>query len=217
MEPKLIAAHLLRVEDSLALDHLTPVPYDRPCPAEDEMPAMLVIPSGRGLSEPHLIVMTDPDRERLPRPSGWITTDIHLVVCARDRRDRPRHAKPGVFVNRGRMGAVARIARRRDGDIVVAQRAGGCELRLRDGRLLTVEGPRIAPATAGIRSSYALYGSAVHCWQTAGISVSTLEQAVVAVGRYVTATAERSVCFLVTGRAEIKLRRSRPMAAWHAA
>lgn len=217
MDSKLIAAHLLRVEDPLTLDHLTPVPDDRTYPTEDERPAMLVIPSGRGLSEPHLIVMTDPDRERLPRPSGWITTDIHLVACAGDRRDRPRNTKPGVFVNRGRTGALARIARRRDGDIVVAQRAGGCELRLRDGRLLTVDGPRIAPATAGVRSSYALYGSAVHCWQTAGISVSTLEQAVVAVGRYVSATAERSVCFLVTGRAEIKLRRSRPMAAWHAA
>jgi hypothetical protein len=217
VEPKLIAAHLLRVEDSLTLDHLTPVPHERPDPAEDEMPAMLVIPSGRGLSEPHLIVMTDPDRERLPRPSGWITTDIHLVACARDRRDRSRHARPGVFVNRGRTGTIARMARRRDGDIVVAQRSGGCELRLRDGRLLIVEGPRIAPAATGVRSSYALYGSAVHCWQTAGISVSTLEQAVVAVGRYVTTTAERSVRFLVTGRAEIRLRRPRPMAAWHAA
>lgn len=223
MELNLVAAHLLRVEDSLTLDHSPPPPTAAPARgrqpgmAEDEMPAMLVIPSGRGLTEPHLIVMTDPDRQRLARPHGWIITDIHLVVCGRGRRERSRHGRPGVLVNRGRPGVIERVARRRDGDIVVAHRPGGCELRLRDGRLLTVEGPRIGSASAGVASSYAMYGSAVHCWQAAGISVSTLEQAVVAVGRYVTTTAERSVRFLVTGRVELKLHRPRPMAAWHAA
>ena len=223
MELNLVAAHLLRVEDPLTLDH-SPAPTPASAPGDrrpgldwDEMPAMLVIPSGRGLTEPHLIVMTDPDRQRLARPHGWITTDIHLVVCRRSRRERSRHGRPGVIVNRGRPGVIERVARRRDGDIVVVHRPGGCELRLRDGRLLTVEGPRIAPASAGVASSYAMYGSAVHCWQAAGISVSTLEQAVVAVGRYVTATAERSVRFLVTGRAELKLHRPRPMTVWHAA
>ena len=217
MAPNLIAAHLLRIDDSLDLDHSPAAPGDRTRPADDEMPAMLVIPSGRGMSEPHLIVMTDPGRQRLARPTGWITTDIHVVACARDRRGRLRHSRPGVFVDRGRTGLVARLARRRGGDIVVGQRAGGCELRLSDGRLLTVAGPRIAPAPAGLPSSYAMYGSAVHCWQAAGISVSTLEQAVVAVGRYVTATAECSMRFVVTGRAEIRLHRPRPIAAWHAA
>jgi hypothetical protein len=123
---------------------------------------------------------------------------------------------PGVLVSRGR-GPVARIshalARRRVCDVLVGQRGRGCDLRLRDGRLLAVEGPRIG----GGVSSYAMYGSAVHCWQSAGISVSALEEAVVAVGRYVTATAERSAHFLVTGRAEMKLRRPKPTAAWHAA
>lgn len=217
MELNLVAAHLLRVEDSLALDHAPPGTRDRRRPGDDGMPAMLVIPSGRGLAEPHLIVMTDPDRQRLARPAGWITTDIHLVVCGRDRRDRPCHGRAGVLVDRRRTGIVARITRRRAGDIVVGHRVGGCELRLRDGRLLTVAGPRIAPAPSDIASCYAMYGSAVHCWQAAGISVSMLEQAVVAVGRYVAATAERSVHFLVTGRAEITLRRPRPMAAWYAA
>jgi hypothetical protein len=218
VEATLIAAHLLRVEDSLTLDH--PLPGARP--DTDEMPAMLVIPSGRGLTEPHLVVMTDPDRQRLPRPAGWITTDIHLVVCARNRRDRAYHDQPGVLVNRGAGDLVARftraLGRRRGCDVMVGHRFGGCELRLRDGRLLAVEGPRIAPAAAAVVSSYAMYGSAVHCWQSAGISVSALEEAAVAVGRYVTETAERSARFLVTGRAEMKLRRPSPMtAAWHAA
>lgn len=217
MEVNLTAAHLLRVEDSLVLDHSPAEPRDRPEPAHDEMPAVLVIPSGRGITEPHLIVMTDPDRQRLPRPAGWITTDIHLVVHGRGRRDHPRHGRPGVLVNRGRIGVIERLTRSRNGDIVVGYRSGGCELRLRDGRLLTVEGPRITPAAGGVASSYAMYGSAVHCWQAAGISVSALEQAVVAVGRYVTVTAERSMHFLVTGRAELKLHRPRPMMAWHAA
>jgi hypothetical protein len=216
VETSLIAAHLLRVEDSLALDHLPPdgrAAY-RPARPEAEMPGMLVIPSGRGLSEPHLVVMTDPDRHRLPRPAGWITTDIHLVVCARNRHDRPAPAVPGVFVRRGLRDLIAR----RRGDVVVGHRTGGCDLRLRDGRLLAVAGPRIAPASAGIGSCYAMYGSAVHCWQTAGISMTALDEAVVAVGRYVAATAGRPAHFLVTGRAEMKLRRPKPMtAAFHAA
>jgi hypothetical protein len=222
VEATLIAAHLLRVEDSLTLDHPLPGSRTTARSSDDEMPAMLVIPSGRGLTEPHLIVMTDPDRHRLPRPAGWITTDIHLVVCARNRRDRAYHDRPGVLVNRGHGDLIARIARafgRRIGcDVAVGRRFGGCDLRLRDGRLLAVEGPRIAPAAAGVVSSYAMYGSAVHCWQSAGISVSALEQAAVAVGRYVTESAERSARFLVTGRAEMRLRRPNPMtAAWHAA
>lgn len=217
MEATLIAAHLLRVEDSLTLDH--PEPGSR---TDDGMPAMLVIPSGRGLTEPHLVVMTDPDRHRLPRPTGWITTDIHLVAGARNRRDPAYHDQPGVLVNRGHGDLIARIARafgRRCGcDVMVGHRFGGCDLRLRDGRLLAVEGPRIAPAAAGVVSSYAMYGSAVHCWQSAGISLSALEEAAVAVGRYVTGSAERSARFLVTGRAEMRLRRPSPMtAAWHAA
>ncbi len=219
MEANLVAAHLLRVEDSLTLDHS---PRAADLAREDEMPAMLVIPSGRGLTEPHVVVMTDPDLHRLPRPAGWITTDLHLVVCARGRRGRAYHEPPGVLVNRGRAGLVARVTRafgrRHACDVAVGHRCGGCELRLRDGRLLAVAGPRIAPATAGVLSSYAMYGSAVHCWQSAGISVSALEEAAVAVGRYVTATAGRSPRFLVTGRAEIKLRRPKPMtAAWYAA
>ena len=221
MEAHLIAAHLLRVEDSLPLDHLPPDGRAgfRPARSEPDKPGMLVIPSGRGLSEPHLVVMTDPDRHRLPRTAGWITTDIHLVVCARSRRYRTTPAEPGVFVRWGRSDFVTRLlARRRDGDVVVGHRTGGCDLRLRDGRLLAVEGPRIAPATAGVTSFYAMYGSAVHCWQEAGISVAVLHKAVVAVGRYVTASAERPAHFLVTGRAEMKLRRPKPMtAAWHAA
>jgi hypothetical protein len=212
----LIATHLLRV-DSLTLDHAPPARHGGPRPAGDEMPAMLVIPAGRGLNEPHLIVMTVPGRQRLGRPSGWITTDVHLVVCEPSRRELTRQGRPGVFVSRRRTGLITRLARHRDGDIVVRRRAGGCELRLRDGRRLTVEGPAIAPMTAGVPPSYAMYASAVHCWQTAGISVSALEQAVVAVGRYASATAERSARFLVTGRAEIRLRRLRSIAAWHAA
>jgi hypothetical protein len=221
VETNVIAAHLLRVEGSLALDHPPARARGSHRIAGCEMPAMLVIPVGLGLTEPHLVVMTDPDRHRLPRPTGWITTDVHLVVCPRDRRTAERQDMPGVLVSRGR-GPVARIsralARRRACDVLVGQRSGGCDLRLRDGRLLAVEGPRIAPAAAGVVSSYAMYGSAVHCWQSAGISVSALEEAVVAVGRYVSATAERSAHFLVTGRAEMKLRRPQPMtAAWHAA
>jgi hypothetical protein len=62
-----------------------------------------------------------------------------------------------------------------------------------------------------------MYGSVVHCWQSAGISVSALEEAIVAVGRHITATAERSAHFLVTGRAEMTLRHPRSMTARHAA
>lgn len=210
MESNLVAAHLLRIEDSLALDHLPPGART----AGEEMPAVLVIPCGRRLTEPYLVVLTDPDRHRLPRPSGWVTTDVHLVACAEDRP--ARRDRPGVFVSHGTR--LSRIfGRRRGCDVVVGHRRGGCVLRLRDGRLLAVDGPRIVPAAPEVRSSYAMYGSAVHCWQSAGISVSALEEAVVAVGRYVTFRAERSARFLVTGRAEMRIR-PRPMtAAWRAA
>lgn len=221
MEANLIAAHLLRVEDSLALDHL-PAAGRASCRSvrdEADMPGMLVIPSGRGLPEPHLVVMTDPDRHRLLRPAGLITTDIHLVVCAQGRGGRAAPTNPGVCVRRGRGDFVDRLlSRRHGGDVVVGHRMGGCDLRLRDGRLLAVEGPRIRPAATGVGSAYAMYGSAVHCWQAAGISVTALDEAVVAVGRYVAAAAERSAHFLVLGRAEMKLRRPKPIkAAWHAA
>lgn len=216
MEATLIAAHLLRVEHSLTLDHSPVEPRAADRPDDEEMPAMLVIPSGRRLTEPHVIVMTDPNRHQLPRPAGWVATDVHLVAWARDRGERAYQPRPDVLVNRGRGELIAGLARafahRRDCEVTVGRRTGGCTLRLRDGRLLAVAGPRVASA-AGVASSYAMYGSAVHCWQSAGISITALEEAAVAVGRYVTATTERPARFLVTGRAEIRLRRPHPMMA----
>jgi hypothetical protein len=196
----LVAAHLLRVEDPLPLDH----PGAGRPNGELEMPAVLIIPCGSGPNEPHLIVLTDPGRHQLPRPAGWISTDVHQVVSADFRRScaliRP-------------YGGIARmLGGPRGGDVVVCHKAQGCSLRLREGWLVAVDGPRIVPAAAGV-SAYALYGSAVHCWQSAGIPVPALENAVVAVGRYVASTAGRPMRFLVTGRAELRIRRLRPMAA----
>jgi hypothetical protein len=203
VETTLIAAHLLRVEAPLDLDH--PPSSER---ARRGVPAILVIPAGHGLTEPHLIVMTDPGHR--PPPAGWVTTDVHLVAGPPGRREPAGGATPGVLVGRG--GLLSRRVRAvadPGGDVVVGRRTRGCALSLRDGRLLAVTGPRIVPAAGG-DSSYAMYGSAVHCWQAAGIALDALEEAVVAVGRYVAATADRPARFHVTGRARIRLRGARP-------
>jgi hypothetical protein len=205
MRRQIISTHLLRVHRSLTLIH-SPADFGGESPKSDEWaPAVLIIPTGGGLREPHLIALQDPRGRWDVETSACVMTDLHAVVCVEDLGDYTRHPAADVLVCRNEVtqDQMTRLVGDYPGcKIAVGRRAEGYLLWLDDGWMVDIDGPATFSATD---PWLAIYGSVLHCWLSAGMPSSVLADSVVAAGHYRDAAPGRECHFHVAGRTNVHM------------
>jgi hypothetical protein len=174
-------------------------------------PAILVLPHGGLLRDPHLLVVA---AEGEP-PGRRVVTDRHVVMddpgtagCGADRRELA-----DVLIVQSacdRTGAVERattaLARYPGSGLVIAPFPGGCRAAFPGGAGLDISDA--AGRTVAEKPWPALFGSFLHCWLAARIPLEELEPAAVLYG---TASGDRLDALAVAGR--VQIRSARRMAA----
>jgi hypothetical protein len=219
MLPHIIAAHLLRVDRSLALRHPTGELMEEPISPSHSMPAVLVIPRGGIPREPHLVTVENPHGPYDGQAPACVMTDPHTVLSVEnvgDDNGHPAHPAADVVVHGGSVGCPGSTDRASrslgddaDCDIVVRPLATRCLLRLRDGRTVEINGPAALLARA-VPRWLAVYGSVLHCWVAAGLPVGPLGDAVVAAGHYHAGVSRRECHFSVAARLNVFVHRTDP-------
>ncbi|GAA1256995.1 hypothetical protein GCM10009677_04100 [Sphaerisporangium rubeum] len=207
MWEKLVTAHLFRLEQALDLSRL---PANGAAPPGT--PAVLVIPRGGPLREPHLMILSVTCGLRGTPPGVRMFGGTHIVaqlnsaaekwcgvadvLVGRDRRALPL-----------RPGGVARVLDRYPGcEVAVDRRRHGHLAGLRDGRVVSIsEEGRFSSLS---RPWPGLYGSLLYGWLVAEMPFDGLTEASVIVGRYSGPDSGRPRCFEVAGRVRFGVTRN---------
>jgi hypothetical protein len=142
--------------------------------------AVLVIPRDQILRDP-LIVLLSGRRTRVAQaPGRLLVSDTHIVSAHPVGRERRELAD--VLVTRGSAGRRAtlgvignRLERYPGAEIVMGAYSSGCLAGFRDGVLAEIAG-------VTDRTSLSVLGSFLHCWVVAGLPLSGLESAGIALG-----------------------------------
>lgn len=224
MSSTLVAAHLLRVRKTLTLSRL-PGTAVRHSAAETQDPCVLVIPRSGGPRDPYLVVLTGIHQAWRNDSSQLATVDVdvHARACLDTSQETASQEMADVLVCPGYWPCrpshvssklTACLLDRFPGcEVLAAPHRRGCRLETRDGRTVAVTvSPMSRVAEAVAKPS--VYGSVLHCWLIAGISLSTVQEAVVIAG-YCDATTGTILRLYATARMHIEVaarpgRRGRP-------
>ncbi len=172
-------------------------------------PAVLAVPHGGLLRDPHLLVVTDD--YRLTPQGRLLVCDRHLVV-ADQRAQEPRELADVLVVSRadGRDGVAERLAAtlasHPGAGLALGAFPGGCLAAGRDGIGLDIADA--AGHATSEESCPPLLGSLLHCWLTALIPLEELESMALLVG----ALSGSGGRLAVAGRVRVAVTRTRKAA-----
>ncbi|MFC4584832.1 hypothetical protein [Sphaerisporangium corydalis] len=208
MLENLVAVHLFRLQDVFHMSRARSAP--RVAEGELSAPAMLVIPRGGPLREPHLMIFTGV-RSFCAIPSGTLITEgAHVVVHLDDGLDEGWCRVADVVVAATRRAypfpahRVTRVLDRYPGcEVATSRRRNGCLAGLRDGRFAKIT--EVSGSVTAAGPGPAVYGSFLYGWLVAGVPLECLTTASVVLGRYVGSAPGGSGSLEVAGRAEITL------------
>lgn len=207
MSGTFVAAYLLRVTNPLTLRR-SPLPVRRrefgaPCD-----PAVLVIPRSGFVRDPYLVVLGRAGRTHaapltaspvgLPlrpflgshggMPAGLAAVDVHIRARIDSSYDHAWQRMADVLVHNekwplhapGKQLAIL-LGRFPGCAVITGHHRCGCLVAMRDGRTVEISGSPIFQSGGGAAWS-AVYGSVIHSWLSAGLPLSTIEDAVVVAG-----------------------------------
>lgn len=203
MSGTFVAAYLLRVTNTLTLRRPPPRGRRRECGAPRD-PAVLVIPRSGFVRDPYLVVLGRVGRARAAAPTespvgsplgspsgsaaGLAAVDVHIRARIDASHDHAWQRMADVLVHAGRWGTpaarkqMAILLGRFPGCAVIAgHHRRGCLVGMRDGRTVEVSGSPVL-RSGGATTWPAVYGSVIHSWLSAGLPLSTIEDAVVIAG-----------------------------------